>query len=225
MDNNFYDKVYYKLGGDNDIKQPSSAKIREVEFLKSLSYPESGKKLLDIGCGTGAFLKSLKESEADLWGIDISVNATNIAKKILSKPEQIICKNACPLPFGDNEFDYVTAWGTIEHFPSILSILEEIKRVTKCGGKIAIMVPNVYYYKFIWDAFRKGSGPTKHQETEFFYSFKEWKDLIQNAGLSVLKISGHNKFNKHPITIWLRNIFIPFYFSNHFVFICTKKEN
>ena len=158
MDNNFYDRVYYKSAGNKGIKQPSSAKIREVEFFKSFIYPERAKKLLDIGCGTGTFLKSIEESETDLWGIDISVNATNRAKKILSKPEQIICKNACPLPFGDSEFDYVTAWGTIEHFPSILSILKEIKRVTKPEGKIIIMVPNVYYYKFIWDTFRNGSG-------------------------------------------------------------------
>ena len=193
--------------------------------MKSLFYPDVGKKLLDIGCGTGIFLKSIEESKADLWGIDISVNATNIAKKIISKPDQIICKNACPLPFDDNEFDYVMAGGTIEHFPSILSILKEIKRVIKREGKIAVIVPNVYYYKFIWDTFRKGSGPTKHQEIEFLYSFKEWKDLIQKGGLSVLKVFSHNKFNKRPAIIWLRNIFIPFYFSNHFIFICTKKES
>jgi len=225
MDSNFYDRTYYKPVSDNGIKQPSPAKAREIKFLKNLIYPESGKKLLDIGCGTGTFLKSIEGSEVDLWGIDISVNATNIVKKILSKPGQIICKNACPLPFGDNEFDYVTAWGTIEHFPSTLSILREIKRIIKHEGKIAIAVPNVYYCKFIWDTFRKGTGPVKHQEIEFLYSFEEWKVLIQKAGLSVLKVFRHNKFNKHPIIIWLRNIFIPFYFSNHFVFICTKKES
>ena len=187
--------------------------------------PESGKKLLDVGCGTGIFLASLEETKADLWGIDISTNGTERAKRRVSKPEQIICKDARSLPFNDNEFDYVTALGAIEHFPSIPSILKEIKRVTKDEGKIVIMLPNTYYYKYIWDTLRKGSGPCKHQEIESIYSFKEWKVLIEAAGLSILKVARHNKFNKNPIAIWLRDIFIPFYFSNHFVFICKKKES
>lgn len=71
MDNSFYDRVYYKSVSGNGRKQLCPAKFREVNFFKSLIYPECGKKLLDIGCGTGIFLKSIEKSEIDLWGIDI----------------------------------------------------------------------------------------------------------------------------------------------------------
>ena len=224
MNSNFYDKVYYSNpSASNKAEEVNSAKTRGMQFLKTLIYPEKEKKLLDIGCGHGLFLASVKATGVDLWGIDLSKNATDYAKRIVSKPEQIICKDACPLPFKDNEFDYVTAWGTIEHFPRIPSILKEINRVAKNGGKIAIMVPNVYYYKFIWDTVRSGSGPCKHQRIEFLYSFKEWKSLIEAASLNVLKVFRHNKFKKHPMIIRLRNITIPFYLSNHFIFICTKR--
>ena len=220
--NNFYDESYYSKSDPEKFRQIQPAKARETEFFKSLICPKEGEKILDLGCGEGIFLATLEGRGADLWGIDISRNATEIAKKRVSKPEQIICKNVDILPFSDDEFDYVTAWGVIEHFPCIPSILREIRRVAKKGKEIAIMVPNVYYYKFIWDALRKGSGPTKHQEIESLYSFGEWKKLIEAAGLSILKTSRHNKFNKTPISIWLRNVFIPFYFSNHFIFICSK---
>ena len=225
MNSNFYDKVYYsKPSASNKAEKVNSAKTRETQFFKTLIYPEKGKKLLDIGCGLGLFLASVKATGADLWGIDLSKNATDYAKRIVSKPEQIICEDACPLPFKDNEFDYVTAWGTVEHFPKTQYILKEINRVAKDDGKIAIMVPNVYYYKFVWNTLRSGFGPRKHQEIEFLYSFKEWKSLIEAANLNVVRVFRHNKFNKYPMVIRLRNIIIPFYLSNHFIFICTKRS-
>ncbi len=219
---NFYDRSYYgKIISPDRVYEVHPAKMREIQFLKRFVAPAAGDKLLDIGCGAGAYLMALGHCGADLWGIDISEHATQIAKKRVSKPGQILCANADPLPFDDNEFDYVTAWGIVEHFPSIPSILAQMHRVMKPHGKAAVMVPNIYYYKFIWDTLRKGAGPVRHQEIEALYSFGEWKDFIEKAGLTIDRISHHNKFNK-PLVNWMRNMFIPYYFSNHFIFICIK---
>lgn len=223
MEDNFYDREYYKSSeGDCDIKRRHPAKAREIRFLRSIVCPRRGEKLLDLGCGTGDYLAALSDRGAELWGIDISLNATSEAKRKVPQPDNILRGDACPLPFGDNEFDLVTAWGVIEHFPDIPNVIGEIKRVVKGNGKIAIMVPNAYYYKFVWDTFRKGKGPVKHQEIETLYAFGEWKELIEGAGLKVVDIFRHNKFNKPAMIIWLRSKLIPFYFANHFVFVCNK---
>ncbi|MFT5387958.1 MAG: ubiquinone/menaquinone biosynthesis C-methylase UbiE [Candidatus Omnitrophota bacterium] len=222
---NFYDETYYK----NTITDPTKAKAfqaakeREFEFLKEQLSPKSGKKLLDLGCGVGKYLQSIAPSGADLWGIDISKIATDSAKKCVKKPEQIICSSSMPLPFEDNTFDYVTAWGVIEHFPCIPSILKEITRITKKDAEIVIMVPNAYFYRFILNTWHKGTGPTKHQEPEMLYAFAEWKRMIEKTSLEVTKTNFHNKFNK-PKWEWLRNILIPFYFSNHFVYVCRNTK-
>ena len=222
METNFYDKKYYgKFNTFGKVQRRAPVKSAEQKFLENLFNPESGKRLLDIGCGTGIILGMLEDRGIDLWGIDISRNATEIAKKRVSKPGQVICANADPLPFSNDEFDYIIAWGVVEHFPSIQRILGEIKRILKKDGKAIIMVPNVYYYKFIWDTLRKGSGPVKLQEIETLYSFKEWKDLIESTGLIVQETARHNKFDK-PRLKWLRNLLIPYYFSHHFVYVCTK---
>ena len=221
MTENFYDKVYFGKA-DGEIKKIPDNLVRENTFYKKLLCPVTGTKLLDVGCGCGNYLAMLSDTGADLWGIDISEHAVSLARRRLNKPDRIMCANADPLPFSDGEFDYVTAWGVIEHFPNILSILKEIHRVTKDSGTIGISVPNVYYYKFVWDTIRKGSGPVKHQEIEVLYSFKEWKDLIESVGLVVVKTACHNKFHRPLFSIWVRNIIIPFYLSNHFVFVCKK---
>lgn len=225
MNDNFYDKHYYKKqesfsrGG-----KVSLAKAREIDFLKRIIYLAKKEKVLDLGCGTGDYLKAIEGRGADLWGIDISENATAVAKNNLSKPEQIICGDVCPLPFSDDSFDCLTAWGVIEHFPDIPKIIADIARVVKEDGTVVIMVPNCYYYKFIWDVLRQGKAPAKHQEIETLYSFGEWKKLLEKSGLKIVKIFRHNKFNKSKIVIWFRNKTIPFYFSNHFVFLCKNNK-
>lgn len=225
MSDNFYDKHYYKREEDfSGNTKVTPAKLREIEFFKKIVYPSKEEKILDLGCGTGDYLKAVEESGADLWGIDISKNATALAKNKLSKPEQIICGNAFPLPFPDDKFDCLTAWGVVEHFSDIFGIIFEITRVVKQKGAVAIMVPNCYYYKFIWDVLRKGKAPAKHQEIEVLYSFGEWKKLIEKSGLKIVKTFRHNKFNKQGLIIWFRNKTIPFYFSNHFVFLCKNNK-
>lgn len=226
MANNFYDKVYYRENAAPGTvsKAAAEAGVRKITFYRSFIPPEAQGRLLDIGCGRGEFLESLKSSSPlDLWGIDISEIATNQARQRVAKPDQVICANADPLPFEDNKFDIVTAWGVIEHFYSIESILREISRALKEDGMAIIMVPNVYYYKFLWDTLRKGSGPVKHQEPEVLLAFQEWKQLIEDNGLRVERTERHNKFNK-PKAHWLRQM-IPFYLSNHFIYICRKQIN
>ena len=223
MSKNFYDNSYYgKTNEDITRKKIRADLVRENTFYKSILCPEAGRKLLDVGCGGGIYLAMLRDTNADLWGIDISENAVHIARQRMKKPEQILCASADPQPFSDDEFDYVTSWGVIEHFVSIPSIVNEIRRVVKPKGQIAISVPNVYYYKYIWDTLRKGTGPVKHQEIEVLYSFKEWKDIIEASGLLVIRTSRHNKFVQSPFMIALRDRVIPFYLSNHFVFVCQK---
>ena len=220
---NFYDQHYYKnLRGNLPEKEPHPGQRRQIRFFKQILCPKENEKLLDLGCGTGDYLSALSDSKADLWGIDISELATAVAKKKVIRPNQILCADALPLPFESNTFDHVTAWGVIEHFPNIPKIIGEIRRVLKADGTSAIMVPNYYYFQFIWDTIRKGSGPVKHQEVETLYSFAEWRTVIEKEGLKIVNVNSHNKFNKSPAAIWLRNKLIPFYLSNHFIFICKK---
>lgn len=224
MADNFYDDVYYRAKGNstkfsNDVL---TAKDREIDFFNRIFRPQEGTALLGLGCGSGDYLGSLKDRNIDVWGIDISEIATMSARKKVRKPEQIICANAEKLPFEDKKFNYVTAWGVVEHFECLKSILGEIHRVLHPKGTAVIMVPNLFYYKFIWDALRKGAGPVRHQKVERLYAFQEWKTKIEACGFEIYRIERHNKFNKAKLS-WIRKM-IPFYLSNHFVFFCKKKE-
>ncbi len=226
MKKDFYESSYYKKADPGAFDEGKQKKYAlEKEFYGNLLQLKPGEKVLDVACGSGNMLYLLKDTGADLFGIDISKTAVEIAKKRVEKPEQIVCADADPLPYKDNEFDCILALGVIEHFPDISSIVRQIARCVKKTGRVIIAVPNTYYYKFVWDTLRKGSGPCKHQEIETLYSFKEWKEIIERSGLTVERTARHNKFNRTRLESWLCDLFIPFYFSNHFVFVCVKQES
>lgn len=116
--------------------------------LKRLSVSE-GATVLEIGFGTGHCLKRIAESvgpKGKIYGIDISTGMMEIARKRLEKADledrvKLFCGDAARLPFDDNTFDAVFMSFTLELFdtPEIPKVLEQIKRVLKPEGRLAVV--------------------------------------------------------------------------------------
>lgn len=75
-------------------------------------------KILDVGCGTGSLLVTLKNKNLNLslYGIDISEEMLKIARKKLSKKEILKVAKAENLPFEKNYFDYIFCTEAFHHF-------------------------------------------------------------------------------------------------------------
>ena len=97
-----------------------------------------GKKLLDIACGTGVLTEQFVRMGADVTAIDLTPKAVELTKKRLALyglTANVIEGDAQKLPFPDNSFDYVCAWGCLMHMPLTEKAISEIQRVLKPGGK------------------------------------------------------------------------------------------
>lgn len=95
----------------------------------------SRKRILDVGCGTGALISVLSEGKRTVWGIDDSEKMLQVAKKMLTgKDVELFKGNAArELPFRDKSFDmsiasYV-AHGMVKD--DRISMYREMKRVTE----------------------------------------------------------------------------------------------
>lgn len=99
-------------------------------------------KVLDLGCGTGFFLKMLLTHNHQVTGLDASSLALSKAKHI-PNVKLINCNLESIFPLKDNQFDIVTAGEIIEHIYDTGSFLKEIKRVLKKNGRLIISTPNV----------------------------------------------------------------------------------
>ena len=113
--------------------------------LSSVQIKEDG-QILDIGCGGGANIARLlqRAPKGVVQGIDYSsvsvaksskVNAKAIAEGCCKVQEASVVK----LPFGESNFDLVTAFETIYFWPDIEHCFGEVKRVLKPGGQFVIV--------------------------------------------------------------------------------------
>ena len=139
-----YDRIsrYYDY-----LAGPFERKCAEMA-LERLSIGK-GETVLEIGFGTGHCLKRIVESvgpKGKTYGIDISTGMMEISKKRLERADledrvKLFCGDAASLPFDDSTFDAVFMSFTLELFdtPEIPKVLEQIKRVLKPDGRLAVV--------------------------------------------------------------------------------------
>lgn len=101
-----------------------------------------GKKILDVGCGSGVFMIEFIKRGAYVVGIDYSDTMLDIAKRELKRHKlpngkyKIIKADATKLPFGKNEFDIVLATGLADYLTAAQNklFIKEVARVMKKDG-------------------------------------------------------------------------------------------
>jgi 2-polyprenyl-3-methyl-5-hydroxy-6-metoxy-1,4-benzoquinol methylase len=106
-------------------------------------------KLLDVGCGFGLFMQRAQKSDWEVFGVDVSRNATEYATSKLRLPNVATCEVE-HAPYERNSFDCVTLWNVIEHVPSPTSVLLECKMFLKNDGLIVVRVPNIAFVSKFW---------------------------------------------------------------------------
>ena len=104
-----------------------------------------GKRVLDIACGTG-YVVGLMKCDADLVvGIDIDDEAVRQAASECGSNAAVLLGDGHRLPFGDETFDVVTTFETIEHLEDRSGYLAELKRVMCNQGVMVLSTPNANY--------------------------------------------------------------------------------
>lgn len=98
-----------------------------------------GGSVLDLGCGDGMLLDSLKLRRNNVEGIDISQEAVKKCKVKGHKAELFDFSDG-KLPYADNHFDYVVVLDVLEHLYDPDTLLAEAKRVSR--QFVILSVPN-----------------------------------------------------------------------------------
>lgn len=114
---------------------------KKIDYLNSFENKQAipllgdiaGKKVLDVGAGTGRFTFMLREQRAEVTALDVSEKMLEeIGRK--NKHIQTIVGDAENLPFKDGEFDVVTAAFLIVHLKNPTRFFDEVYRALKSDG-------------------------------------------------------------------------------------------
>lgn len=137
---NLYSYIYDLMLFNPPYQKMQQQVVNELNF-KNNSF------LLDAGCGTGNFEKSITRFKNDKF---IQIKALDSSSAMLRRAAKKIKKESIDyqnqdinesLLFGDNYFDYITAINVIYSINNPENVLQEFFRVLKNGGKIIIVNP------------------------------------------------------------------------------------
>jgi ubiquinone/menaquinone biosynthesis C-methylase UbiE len=120
--------------------------LRNLEKVVDLK----GKKVLEVGAGTGRDSFALVGRGAEVYQLDYSENALRIITSIAKQenlPVRPLCGDAFELPFRDGTFDIVMHQGLLEHFreQDASNLIKENVRVLKRGGVLLVDVPQRWH--------------------------------------------------------------------------------
>ncbi|MGE5295243.1 MAG: class I SAM-dependent methyltransferase [Solirubrobacterales bacterium] len=102
---------------------------------------DAGKRLLDVGCGNGAFLDAMRRlTGCEVFGVDFSPMAVEQAKRLYDL--DVFQGTVDEAPYPEKSFDVVTAWWYLEHVPDPRTCIAKMARLLKEGGLCAVGVPN-----------------------------------------------------------------------------------
>jgi ubiquinone/menaquinone biosynthesis C-methylase UbiE len=114
---------------------------RRLELVRR-EVPLEGKRILDVGCGVGAFVRRLREFSEDVYGFD--VDRENLRRGAEQVPNLILSVGEA-MPYPDGTFDVVLLHEVLEHVTNDLATLREVRRVLRPGGRAVIFCPNRLY--------------------------------------------------------------------------------
>jgi 2-polyprenyl-3-methyl-5-hydroxy-6-metoxy-1,4-benzoquinol methylase len=122
---------------------PDENFINHFKVYKFAAQFCHGKRILDVGCGTGYGTAYLAETASSGVGIDLSQHAIRYARKRYRHPRlSFLRMNAESLGFADGSFDFVISTENFEHLQDQNGCLREISRVLKDDGMLLLATPN-----------------------------------------------------------------------------------
>jgi len=172
---------------------------RRGNYFTLIAAIRPGKKVLEVGCGTGIYTEKLARTGADIVAIDISSDLLAQARNKIKSPNiSFLEADLENLPFPNENFDAVVGVSILHHV-NACEALKEIRRVLKPDGAIVFSEPNMLNPQIAFErnipAIRKmlGNSPS---ETAFF----RWglARMLKNAGFSEIDIKPFDFL--HPLT-------------------------
>jgi len=145
-------KTYNLLGEDyyNMRKHKKGAtyfynELTETPTTFKLIGNVKNKKILDLGCGPGFYLKHFRKRGAKVKGIDLSPELLKFAKLQNPSTEIILGDITKKLPYKNAEFDIVNSSLVLGHIKNWRNILKEVHRILKKNGIFVFSIGVPFY--------------------------------------------------------------------------------
>ena len=205
----------YKIDVD-EFKSPDEYikyKLKyKKKFINKIIKYSKGKRIIEMGCGTGLVAGYLKKLGFEVTALDLSPAVLKYAEQLAIQSKIIspcIYKQGdiLNLEFNKNSFDVSYSNGVLEHFndKEIIKILEQQMNISKY---VIFGIPSPYF-----------NMNEKMLGNERSLRIDEWKNLIEKAGGKLIEQTGFHYYKLHKRILNIKKWFKPKAF---WLFIITK---
>jgi 2-polyprenyl-3-methyl-5-hydroxy-6-metoxy-1,4-benzoquinol methylase len=155
-------------------------------------YVGTNQVILSVGCGGARLEEYAKRRNNTVYGIDISKEDVEHAKKILDGAYLCDLSKAKKLPFKKETFDVILMGDILEHFLEPQDILNLIKPYLKKDGYIVASIPNVanwtVRFPLLFGKFRYGEDGIVVWQHYRYFTEKTTRELIEGADYEIKKM-------------------------------------
>ncbi|MGQ0793009.1 MAG: class I SAM-dependent methyltransferase [Deltaproteobacteria bacterium] len=174
-----------QLGKQHHIKE---ARFNQILDNLAQFKPRGGKKLLDVGCSRGIFMRLAQGRGWEASGIDVDRETIEYVSQTYGL--EVSVATITQSPFAAKSFDVVSMLDSIEHMPDPLASVESVRKILRDDGILLLRTPNadgllprLTYLLFAKTlGFWEHPGPPKHV---YQFSTDTMKKLLHKAGFEI----------------------------------------
>jgi ubiquinone/menaquinone biosynthesis C-methylase UbiE len=144
---NDYDSFAEAYAAESESNLTNGYYVRPA--VLDLAGDVAGRRILDVGCGAGPLLESLRERGAIVTGVEPSAKMPELARQRLGEGADLhqAGLGSASLPFPDGAFDDAIACLVLHYLKDWKAPLAELRRVLAPGGRLIVVVDHPFVYK------------------------------------------------------------------------------
>jgi len=120
---------------DHSMRETLAAQAKLIWPFERGFLPERPGRVLDLGCGTGEFLRRIRAE----FKCDLAVGADLFPGHLRHAEPPVVHADGHRLPFADGSFDFVVVRHLLQAIPDPVAFLGEARRVLAVGGRIHVL--------------------------------------------------------------------------------------
>lgn len=151
-----------------------------------LAHVRAGDRVLDLGCGDGAFAAELAAAGCAVVAVDVAEEALRRTRARVPGIEARRAVEGEPLPVDEDAVEVVWAGEVLEHAADVVGLLAEVRRVLRWGGTLLVTTP--YHGRVALAALALGGRVEEHFDPRAdhlrFFTGRSLEAVLRDAGFA-----------------------------------------
>lgn len=161
--------------------------------------PPGARRVLDLGCASGAFGEALRARGATVVGVERDPAYAARARARLDEVVEADLETLDPAPLGT--FDVLVAGDVLEHLVDPWAVLRRFATIVEPGGTVVISLPNVRHWESMYAIAVQGRFPRRNEgvfdqtHLRWFTLHDAWS-LVDQAGLQIEDVERRIRYRR-----------------------------